>query len=62
MPGSAAERAGIRSGSLIQEVNRRKVLNVKEFRQALGQKHDDQGVLLLVKEGSFSRFVVLHAE
>jgi serine protease Do len=61
-PGSAAERAGIRAGALIQEVNRTKVENLHEFQQVITASHGDEGILLLVREGRFSRFVVLKAE
>jgi serine protease Do len=61
-PGSAADRAGIRAGALIEEVNRKQVANLQEFRQALNESHGDRGILLLVREGRFSRFVVLHAQ
>jgi serine protease Do len=61
-PGSAAERAGIQPGALIQEVNQERVRSLKDFQSALKMSHGDQGVLLLIKQGGFSRFIVLHAE
>ena len=62
-PGSAAERAGLRPGVLIQEVNRTRIANLQQFQRALREDgHGDQEVLLLVREGEFSRFVVLHVD
>jgi serine protease Do len=57
--GSVAELAGIRAGSLIQEVNRTEVANVKQFQQAVDKTPKGQPILLLVKEGQYSRFVAL---
>jgi serine protease Do len=58
-PGSVAANAGIRRGALIQEVNRTKVADVEDYQAALGERRDDQGVLLLIKQDGVSRFVVL---
>jgi serine protease Do len=58
-PGSVAQLAGLRAGSLIQEVNRKAVTNVREFKKQLDQTPKGESILLLVKEGQYSRFVAL---
>lgn len=58
-PGSPAATADIREGDLIKEVNRKKVSNVTEFRKALAEGDKEKGVLLLVKRGEFSRYVII---
>jgi serine protease Do len=58
-PGSQAARQGIRTGSLIKEVNRTPVKNVNQFRKILSEHKGDQSILLLVQDGSYSRYVVL---
>jgi serine protease Do len=58
-PGSAAARAGIKAGMLIQEVNRRRVDTVEDFRKAASGKGT---MLLLVRDRSGSRYVALEKE
>ncbi len=57
-PGSIAEFAGITRGTLIMEVNRTPVENVKEFNEAIKNAKDDS-VLLRIKQGRAIIFVVL---
>ena len=58
-PGSLAGLAGIRSGTLIMQVNREPVRNTKEFDEAVEQAAKEGTILLLVKYERYSRFVVL---
>jgi len=58
-PNSWAALAGIRPGSLISSVNRKHVANVSEFKEALRNAKDSKSVLIRVKEGQFSRYLVL---
>lgn len=57
--GSLAELAGINPGAIIQEVNREPVSNVKEFEKAVSKAPKEGGLLLLIKEGQYSRYVAL---
>jgi len=58
-PGSAAERAGIRTGDAILEVNRQKVTSVKEV-QAMAQKEPNaQSLLVLLRRGDATLFAAL---
>lgn len=59
--GSPAAKAGLSPGMLIAQVNRQTVTTVAEFEAAM-EKHrsnSDEGVLLLVRSESGSRFIVL---
>jgi serine protease Do len=56
--GSAAARAGLEPGMLIEQVNRSPVGSVDEFRQAIGQD-EEHPLLLRVRQGDFSRYVVI---
>ena len=59
-PGSPAERAGIRSGDAILEVNRQPVRTVETFRQALAQLKPGEGVpVYLQRGGGRNEYVVL---
>jgi serine protease Do len=58
--GSPADAAGLRRGSLIREVNRTPVNDMNQFDAALRQAEGD--VLLLVRDGSFTHYVVLKIE
>ncbi|MEN6447509.1 MAG: DegQ family serine endoprotease [Syntrophaceae bacterium] len=57
--GSSAARAGIRPGVVIQEVNRKPVGTVQEFKQAVAGKGT---VLLLIKDKKGSQYVSLKIE
>ncbi|NUO08355.1 MAG: DegQ family serine endoprotease [Candidatus Brocadia sp.] len=58
-PGSPAAMSDIREGDLIKEVHRKKVSNVTEFKKALSEGDKEKGILLLVKRGEFSRYVII---
>lgn len=58
-PGSVAARAGIKSGQVIAQVNRKPVNSVAEFKQAIKSSEKEKRVLLLIKSGEMSRFVAL---
>jgi serine protease Do len=58
---SAAAAAGIQPGDLIEEVDRKPVLNVQQYQQAL-PKTPNQPVLLLLNHGGSTRFVVLEPQ
>lgn len=60
-PGSAAAVAGLRPGFLIQAVNHKKVTNVNEFNEALGQP-ENKRILLLVRQGNVTRFYSIKVE
>ncbi len=57
-PGSVAARAGIEAGALIEEVNRVDVSDPKEV-VALVEKSNRDTVLLLIRQGSGSRYIAL---
>jgi len=58
-PGSPAAQAGIKSGVLIQEVNRKQVLNIKEFNEAIEAAGQQESLLLLVSNGRYSQLILL---
>jgi serine protease Do len=60
--GSAAAMAGIGPGNLITAVNKRRVGSVSELKNALAESRGGKPVLLLVRDGRFSRYVVLRVE
>jgi serine protease Do len=61
-PGSVAALAGINPGSVILEVNREPVSNIEEFKRAVTKIPEKAAVLLLIKDGQYSRYVALNAE
>lgn len=58
--GSPADNVGIEPGQLIEEVNRVRVRNLAELKEAL--KKSGKQVLLRIRAGEFSRYVVLKYE
>ncbi|MEJ2705426.1 MAG: PDZ domain-containing protein, partial [Sedimentisphaerales bacterium] len=57
-PGSPAANAGIQPGDFIQSVNRESVNSASEFERAINSIKGKK-VLLLVRRGQFSQFVVV---
>ncbi len=57
--GSVAEMAGIRPGALIKEVNRKRIQSADEFERVVEQTPKHGTVLILIREGGFSRYVAL---
>jgi serine protease Do len=60
-PGSPAAEAKLRQGDLIQEVNRRKVKNLREYNQAMEAAKKEESLLLLIKRGDHTFWVTLKA-
>ena len=58
-PDTVAAIAGIKAGAVIPEVNRKPVSSAGEFKKRVAQSLKTGSVLLLIKEGQYSRFVVL---
>lgn len=58
-PGSPAAQSDIKEGDLIKEVNREKINDVKEFRNALKQTEKGKDILLLIRRGMHTRFVII---
>lgn len=58
-PGGAADNAGLQVGDVIQEVNRRRVTNVSEFRNIIQSQPKGRALLLLVRRGENSFFLVI---
>jgi serine protease Do len=57
--GSPAERVGIRPGDVIEQVANTRVSNVKEFREQLADRDEDDSVLVLVRRGDDTLFRVI---
>jgi serine protease Do len=60
-PGSNAEEAGLRRGDIIQEVNRRPVTNVDQFRNAV-ESAGNQPTLLLINRAGGHVYVVIESK
>lgn len=58
-PNGRAAEAGLKNGMVIVQVNRQAVNNVAELKTALESVKTDESVLLLVRSGNGSRFVVV---
>jgi len=56
---SPAAQAGLQVGDLVTEVNRQKVANAGEFSAALKAAKSKESILMLVKRGGASRFVIV---
>ena len=61
-PGSAAQRAGIQRGDVIEEVNRQTVASVSEFTTILSEMNEKDSLLLLVRRNDFTSFFALRQE
>jgi serine protease Do len=58
-PGGTAEEAGLKSGDIILEVNRRRVPSVHAYQQAVAGSAVDRPVLLLVRRQGATTFVTM---
>ncbi len=58
---SAAEAAGLKPGQLVEEVNRQRVRNLQDLNNAL-QNTSSNKILLRVRAGNYSTYVVLSAK
>jgi serine protease Do len=58
-PGSAAEEGGLRKGDLVQELNKKKVSNIKDFNKAAAHIRDGDTVLLFVNRGGNKFYITL---
>lgn len=61
-PGSAAADAGIKPGHLIEEVNRQQVHNLAELREVVKHFENNNQILLRVRSGKYSRYIVLRTK
>ena len=61
-PDSPAARVGMQPGQLIEEVNKVRVHNLVELKKALKQARNPKQILLRVRAGEFSQYVVLRTE
>ncbi len=59
---SPAARVGLQAGQLIEEVNRTRVHSLKELQQAMKSSANAKQVLLRVRAGERSQYVVLQSE
>jgi serine protease Do len=60
-PSSPAAAAGLQSGDVVQEVNRKPVHNVRDYEQAVSAAHG-QSILLLVNRGGATHFIVVEPQ
>ena len=58
-PGSPAANAGIQTGDVIQQVNRKPVKNVEDFVQKVERATDKDNVLLLIQRGQNRLFAAV---
>jgi serine protease Do len=61
-PDSSAAAEGLKPGYLIEEVNRNKIGNLQELHAVLKQAADTKKILLRIRAGDYSRYVVLTAK
>jgi serine protease Do len=58
-PGSPSEKAGIQTGDVIREVNRKPVKDTEDFIQKVEKAKEQENVLLLLKRGQNSLFAAV---
>ena len=61
-PDSPAARVGMQPGQLIEELNKERVHNLAELKKALKRSGNPKQILLRVRAGEFSQYVVLRTE
>jgi serine protease Do len=61
-PGSTAAMAGLKPGLLVEEVDKQRVHNLLELDKILQKSNTPKRILLRVRNGNFSQYVVLTTE
>lgn len=61
-PGSPSYVAGIRPGAVLVAVNQNEITSVNEFQQSLKNSEAGKPILLLIKQGGFTRFVSIKVD
>ena len=56
-PGTAAAWAGLKKGTLIISINQQPVTSLDQFNKLLEEHESNKPILLLVKQGEFTRFI-----
>ncbi|MDH5541417.1 MAG: DegQ family serine endoprotease [Nitrospinota bacterium] len=59
-PSGAASKAGIQPGDIIEEVNRKPVKTAEEFNSVVSRIEKDEPILLVVRRGESSNFVIVY--
>ena len=57
--GSPADEAGVKPGDLIKEINRQQIQDVDDYTKAIQAAGKDENLLLLIRRGEGSIFIVL---
>ena len=60
--GSPAEKAGLRNGMIIQEVERKAVKNFEIIKEIINEMDKAKGILLLVTTSGGSRYIFIEEE
>jgi serine protease Do len=61
-PESPADRAGLREGDVIREINRKPVRSVEDFERLVRSLSSKQGVLMLIMRGKATLFLSIKPE
>lgn len=61
-PNSLAANAGLSVGDLIEKIGSKKIKNLKDFEAAMKKASLEEGVLILVRSGNATRFVVIQSK
>ncbi len=61
-PGSVAELNGLQEGELIEKIGQKKIKNVDDFKNAIKNVSAEKGVLMLIRKGNATRFVVIKSD
>jgi serine protease Do len=59
VPGSPAAKADVRSGDVIQQVNKKPVKDVEDFKTKIENSKDQETILLLIQRGNSTLFAAL---
>jgi len=59
---SVAEFNGLKEGEVIEKVGQTKIKNVDDFKKAIKNMSAKKGILMLIRQGNATRFVVIKAD
>ncbi len=61
-PNSPADKVGLQAGQLIEEVDKVRVRTIAELKKAIKKARNPKQILLRVRAGDFSKYLVIRAE
>lgn len=61
-PGSPAEQSGLKEGDVILELNRRRIISIKDYEQVVEETSNRSRALFVIRRKGFTQFVIIETK